>query len=401
MDRDILHIDANNFYASCECAVNPKIKNLPVVVGGSSEERKGVVIAKNYIAKSKGIDVGMTIHEASKICPNLVSIRPNFKLYNEFSKKLRDIYLSFTDEVEPFSIDECWLDVTHSKVFGSPKEIADKIRERVKNELNLTVSVGVSFNKLFAKLASDLKKPDFTTEITRENYKEIVWKLPITSMVGVGKKILVKLEKMGIETIGDLAKSDQNFMAKKFGKIGYELCEFARGNDKRKVEEYEKILPPKSLGNSTTFYRDLNNIDEIKLGFTILAETVVERMMQYGVKKAQIMSIKIKNSNFESFRKQMRFDFPCRSSNIIIKNAMKLYRENFSHIKDIRKLGISVSQLIYHDQIDLFNNLKGDIDETVVNLRKKYGYDIIRKGNCFIDKKIADSFKNRESIRKK
>ena len=204
--RDVLHCDLNNFYASCECLVNPDLQGKAVAVGGSPEDRHGVIVASNYKAKSFGIRCGVTVYQAYKLCPDVAICPPNFALYNEMSQKVRNIYAEYTDQVEVFSIDECWLDVTHSKIFGSPKEIADKIRQRVKDEVGLTISVGVSFNKTFAKIGSDLKKPDATTEITINNYKNVVWKLPVGDMFGVGRQTKSKLYKLGINTIGDLAK---------------------------------------------------------------------------------------------------------------------------------------------------------------------------------------------------
>ena len=194
--RDILHCDLNNFYASCECLINPSLKGLPVAVGGSEEDRHGVIVAANYEAKKFGVHCGVTTYQAKKLCPNLNICHSKFDVYNKYSRLVRAIYEEYTDQVEVFSIDECFLDVTHSKIFGTPVQIANEIRERVKKEIGLTISVGVSFNKTFAKIGSDLKKPDATTVITESNFKDKVWRLPVEDMFGVGRKTQEKLLKV-------------------------------------------------------------------------------------------------------------------------------------------------------------------------------------------------------------
>ena len=215
MDRTILHCDCNGFYASCECAKNPQLKNVPMAVGGSVEARHGIILAKNELAKKYNVKTAETIWQAKKKCPDLVIVSPHYELYEEYSKRVNDIYKEYTDLVEPFGIDESWLDVTGSRaLFGDGEKIANILRERIKAELGITISVGVSFNKVFAKLGSDYKKPDATTIITRENFKEIIYPLPVTDLLFAGKKTAVQLEKLKIKTIGDLACTDKEKLVK-------------------------------------------------------------------------------------------------------------------------------------------------------------------------------------------
>lgn len=393
--RDILHCDLNNFYASCECLVNPDLKDKAVAVGGSPKERHGVIVASNYEAKKYGIKCGVTVYQAYKLCPDVVICLPNFELYNEMSKKVRAIYEEYTDQVEIFSIDECWLDVTHSKIFGSAKEIADKIRERVKSEIGLTISVGVSFNKTFAKIGSDLKKPDATTEITMDNFKQVVWKLPVGDMFGIGRKIQQKLLIMGIRTIGDLARFNKDILVKNFGKIGEVMYNNANGLDADEVAFVGAEQLPKSVGNSTTFYKDLTSRKDIELGFTVIAESVVERMIKYGIGCAKTLSIVVKDGELNVYQKQCKLNPPCRDSGVYANTAIKLFYANFSHLKGARLLGITASDWCGEElQVSMFEQptLKKNIDEIVLNLRNKYGHTAIKKGNTMLDDKIAQTF---------
>ncbi|MBR1454554.1 MAG: DNA polymerase IV [Lachnospiraceae bacterium] len=231
MDRAILHCDMNNFYASVECMLDPSIRNMPVAVCGSAEERRGIVLAKNYFAKDFGVKTGDAIWQAKKKCPNLVVVdKPHFDEYSKYSRLARNLYREYTDLVEPMGLDECWLDVTAStRLFGKPKKIADELRERGKKEFNLTISVGVSFNKTFAKLGSDLKKPDATTVISRENFKDVVWPLPVSSLIGIGRKTTEKLKQVFIYTVGDLARTKKERLKALFGKNGIALYNCANG----------------------------------------------------------------------------------------------------------------------------------------------------------------------------
>ena len=212
----ILHCDANNFYASCECALNPSIKDQPVAVTGEVSKRNGIVLAKNELAKKYGVKTGDVIFEAKRKCPDLVCVRPHHKVYEKYSRRIRSIYEEYTDKVEPFGIDECWLDITDTlKFFGSAMDVANTLRKRVKEELGLTISVGISFSKTFAKLGSDMKKPDAVTVISFDNFKSMTYHLPLSSIIGIGRKLEAKLNRLNIFTLGDLAKYDENIIKKK------------------------------------------------------------------------------------------------------------------------------------------------------------------------------------------
>lgn len=396
--RAILHCDLNNFFASCECLVNPELRGRPVAVGGNEENRHGVVVAANYEAKKFGVRCGVTTYQAKKLCPEVVICEPKFQVYNHYSHLVRKIYEEYSDRVEPFSIDECFIDVTHSKIFGTPEKIADEIRERVKNEIGLTISVGVSFNKTFAKIGSDLKKPDATTVITKENFKEKVWTLPIGDMFGVGRKMKEKLEKFNILTIGDLAKIKKDFLLKEFGKVGEDLYKKANGEDDDEVSFVNAQNSPKSIGNSTTFYKDLKDKDEIELAFTVIAESVVERMIKKKIECAKTLSIVIRDSDLNFYQKQCQI-FPCRNSEIFAKTASKLFFDSFKNIEKVRLLGISVSGFEEGQQMSIFSSEDKKLDEVMFKIRDKFGHNSIRRGNTLKDEKIASSF-DREQLDK-
>jgi len=257
MERVILHSDLNNFYASVECLYNPDLRDKPVAVGGDVEARHGIILAKNYHAKKYGILTGEAIWQAQQKCRDLVVVPPNFKRYMRFSQMARDIYADYTDQCESFGLDECWLDVTGSyRLFGDGKAIADKIRERIKFEMGITASVGVSFNKIFAKLGSDIKKPDATTIISKDNFKDVVWKLPVNELLYVGRATHKKLNRYGIKTIGDLANTELKYLEYWLGKWGCMLWTFANGYDTSPVSNIGAKSLIKSVGNSTTTPRD-------------------------------------------------------------------------------------------------------------------------------------------------
>lgn len=395
--RAILHCDLNNFYASCEVLQNPSLRGKPVAVGGKEEDRHGVVVASNYEAKKFGVKCGVTTHEAKKLCKDLVICSPHFSLYNKCSRMVRKIYESYTDKVEVFSIDECFLDVTHSKIFGTPVEIANEIRERVKKEVGLTISVGVSFNKTFAKIGSDYKKPDATTVITEENFKSIVWPLPVGDLFGVGRKLKEKLMRFGVLTIGDLAHMDRNFLISEFGKVGDDLYKKANGLDDEEVSAEEES--PKSIGNSATFYKDLTDLKDISLAFTTIAESVAERMIKKNIKVAHTLSITIRDADLKFYQKQCQIP-PCRSSELFSKTAFKLFIENFTFLKRVRLLGISVSGFDERAQISLFDEKTDKFDDIMSKIRQKYGHNKIVRANALLDSKISSALA-REQLDKK
>lgn len=282
--RTILHCDANSFFASCETAVHPEYASVPMAVCGSVEERHGIVLAKNELAKKYGVSTAEPIWQAKQKCPNLLTVRPTYGLYSEMSERMNKIFYDYTDKVEPFGIDESWLDVSGSfKLFGSGKSIADTIRERVKNELNITVSVGVSFNKVFAKLGSDMKKPNATTVIPPDRFASIVWPLPVSDLLFVGSSTARALNRIGVQTIGDLACCDEAAVKCTLGKNGIMLREFARGRDFSEVTVNGYEPEPKSVSNGMTFRENLITPEDISFAITYLSMSVAERLRRHNL----------------------------------------------------------------------------------------------------------------------
>jgi DNA polymerase-4 len=282
-DKLIFHCDLNNFYASVECKANPALAGVPVAVAGSSDNRHGVVLAKNELAKKKGIRTGDVVWEAKRKEPNLVIVPPNFALYSEYSKKVFNLYTAYTPLVEPFGPDECWLDVTGCPGAQNAESLADTIRGRVKSEFGLTVSVGVSFNKTFAKIASDLKKPDGTTVADRASYTRVIWNLPVSDMFMVGKKTAEKLTRLGVRTIGELARYDENTLESLLGVNGVKLRRNARGEDVEPVRSYVESRENKSVGHGMTSVRDIETYDELNAMIQYLSEKIAGRLRKYGL----------------------------------------------------------------------------------------------------------------------
>ena len=280
MDRVIFHCDLNCFYASVELLSHPELREVPVAVAGDPASRHGIILAKNEPAKQCGVKTAETIWQAKKKCPNLVLLPAHHKLYREYSNKVNAIYDEYTDLAESFGIDESWLDVTNTlHLFGGDaKALANAIRQRVKRELGLTLSVGVSFNKVFAKLGSDYKKPDATTVITRENFRRIVWPLPVSDLLYVGRAAEQTFQRFGVKTIGDLAAFDRQALFTLLGKHGVQLHDYACGLDRSPVSPAGQYTPPKSVGNGFTFPRNLQGREEIRGGITQLSDHVAARL---------------------------------------------------------------------------------------------------------------------------
>ena len=395
-DKVILHSDLNNFYASVECLRNPQLENVGVVVCGNKSDRHGVVLAKNAIAKACGIKTGDVIWEAKQKCPNLVEITANFKLYLEYSKKVRKIYEKYTDKIEAFGIDECWLDVTESqKLFGTGREIAEKIMAEIKEKIGLTVSIGVSFNKIFAKLGSDYLKPSGITEITRENYKDIVWKLPVEELLYVGKATKRKLNKFNIFTIGDLALTPQKFLVANLGKWGQYLHDFANGRDYSAVLNNGVEKSIKSIGNSLTNYKDMETDDEIKALIYLLSESVASRLRESVFSTCSVVHLHARTNTLEGFGAQTKLPFPTLLSSEIATTAFKLFKQLFPKNYSIRGLGISVSGLNTNANQLSFKNLNSkytkreNLEKTVDNIRKKHGNKSIQRLAVLKDKRMS------------
>lgn len=385
MERTILHCDCNSFFASVECTLNPELKNVPMAVGGSEDARHGIILAKNELAKKYGVKTAETIWQAKRKCPELVIVPPHHDLYEEYSKKVNAIYREYTDLVEPFGIDESWLDVTKSRtLFGDGKNIADILRKRIKEELGITISVGVSFNKVFAKLGSDYKKPDATTVISKDNFEKIVYPLPVTDLLFAGKKTAIQLEKLGIKTIGDLARSDKEQIFAILGKSGEMLVEYARGEDDSEVTSVNDEHELKSVGNGITFRHDLVGEDEIKQGIHILSESVAVRMKKYGV-KCQTLRVQIKDAKFKTVSKQKVLDSATNLEKVIREESFVLISELWDFKNPIRSITITGTKLINeHESMQISfldeeeNEKRDSLEETIINLREKYGFNSVK-----------------------
>ncbi|MBQ8808225.1 MAG: DNA polymerase IV [Clostridia bacterium] len=387
MDRVILHCDCNGFFASVECVLNPHLKNVPMAVGGSVEARHGIILAKNELAKKYNIQTAETIFSAKKKCPDLVIVPPKHDLYEEYSQRVNEIYYEYTDQVEKFGIDESWLDVTGSqKLFGSGEEIAAELRRRIREEIGITISVGVSFNKVFAKLGSDYKKPDATTVISRENYKDIVYPLPVGDLLFVGKRTKEALSKLHIQTIGDLAQSDEKAVIKLLGKAGEMIHRYARGDDNSPVDPHAND-EVKSVGNGMTFRRDLCGEKDILCGISHLSESIAVRMRKKGV-KCTVVQVTIKDPDLSSIQRQEKLDRPTNLAKEITHKAMEIVRHSWNMKNPIRMLTVTGSGIVSQDsaqQISFFDEEKNsrheNLEKTLDAIRDKYGKDSVKNAN--------------------
>jgi len=387
LDRVILHCDCNGFFASVECALNPDLKKVPMAVGGSVEARHGIILAKNELAKQYNIQTAETIYSAKKKCPDLVIVPPHHDLYEEYSRRVNEIYLDYTDLVEKFGIDESWLDVTGSqRLFGSGEEIATTLRKRIREEIGITISVGVSFNKVFAKLGSDYKKPDATTVISRDNYKEIVYPLPVGDLLFVGKRTREALSKLHIETIGDLAEGDEEKLIKILGKQGETIYRYARGEDDSPVDPHAND-EVKSVGNGMTFRRDLVGEKDILCGIFHLSESIAVRMRKKDV-KCTVVQVTIKDPDLHSIQRQEKLDRPTNLAKDITDKAMEIMRRSWNMKNPIRMLTVTGGGIVDEnasEQISFFDEAKNpkqeNLEKTLDSIREKYGKDAVQNAN--------------------
>ncbi len=385
MERTILHVDCNKFYASVECLYRPEIRNKPVAVGGSTESRHGIILTKNEIASKYGLTVGEPLWKARQKCPDLIIVPPNYPLYLRFSRLCRSVYEDYTDLIEPFGLDESWLDVTGTGRSG--KDVAEEIRNRIKTELGITVSIGVSFNKIFAKLGSDYKKPDAVTVISKENFKNIVWPLPASDLLFVGRSTTKKLAYYGINTIGELANADRDFLNRVFGKNGETLYTFANGLDRSRVRHKDEIEDVKSVGNSTTTPRDLVDEGDIKTVFRVLSESVSTRLREQGL-KGRCISISVRDTELVSFTRQKALPACTDISSEILKTAMELFNANYGWKNPVRSLGVSVSDFDSEmcEQFDFSKTVENrekqeKIETTVDALKRRFGNYCIQRAS--------------------
>lgn len=395
--RVILHSDLNNFFASVEIALHPEYVGKPLIVCGDPKKRHGIVLAKNEEAKKYGIKTAETVYSALKKCPELLLVDSHFHEYKRYSEKVKAIYSRYTEKIEECSIDECALDMTESvALFGSGEEIAERIRREVKQELGLTVSVGVSFNKVFAKLASELKKPDAVTVISEANFKNVVFPLPVRELLFVGASTEKTLASIGVHTIGDLARADETLLIAKLGKRGRQLMVYARGEDDEPVHWQKTSEDLKSIGNSATLPKDITDREEVKRWFFALAESVASRQRAANVGRAGTVHIVVRNERLEDFSWQKKVQ-PTALCGDIAKTAFELFCEHYPMGARVRMLGVTVSGFDYHiEQLTIGETLGGGknyekrerMENAVAKLREKYGYATLQRGVVMQDEKL-------------
>lgn len=384
MKRKILHCDMNNCYASIEEMKNPSLKNKIMVVGGSENDRHGIVLAKNRHAKALGIKTGEALFDARIKAPNLIVVSPHFEDYLEVSKKARLIYYDFTNKVESFGLDECFLDITGSSQFGTDVEIAKKIRNRIKNEIGITISVGVSDNKCFAKLASDIASYDETLVMRSEDMKKLIWPIKAKAICGIGKKTAEKLHILDIETIGELANADPNILKKRLGINGVNLWNMANGRDDREVSDFNDRDEIKTVGNGTTFRSDLNSLEDVKISVFTLAIKVANRLKNYN-KLSSGVEIEVKNTKFESQIYQRKNGLKTDMALEIYRECLKLFIEKYRWSYGIRAMTIRAIYLedncgVYEPSFfyDYKKRLKlFTVDRVMYEINKKYSSEKI------------------------
>lgn len=380
-ERVILHCDLNNFFASVSLLFNPTLRSVPVAVCGDKEQRHGIVLAKNEAAKRCGVKTAEAIFEAKAKCPELVILPPMMDKYKEYSEKAHRIYEEYTDMIEPFGIDECWLDVTGSRLlFGSGEEIADKIRREIKQKLGITVSVGVSFNKVFAKLGSDMKKPDGITVISRENFREKIWRLPISDLLFVGRKTTDRLRSCGICTIGDAAVCSDEMLERLLGKNGLELKRYALGEDNSPVSRQHEKATPKSIGRSVTRQQDFKTPDEIWGMFLSLAREISDSLHEQGLYAGGVQ-VHIRNAALSVKEFSRSYPDSVNGAKIIAERGMELLNEHFGFTEPLRSVGLRAINLRGYQtaiQEDIFGDsekreTEEKIESSIYELRKKFG----------------------------
>lgn len=385
-ERIVLHSDLNNCYASIECVLHPELKGKYLAVCGSTAERHGIVLAKNQLAKQCGVKTGEVIWQAKQKCPQLVIVPPHMDEYIKFSRIVREIYLRYSSEVESFGIDESWIELTGSPLLESmtPVQIADEIRQTIKNETGLTVSIGVSFNKIFAKLGSDMKKPDAVTEITKASFRDQVWPLPASELLFVGRATTDKLRRYGIHTIGDLAKNDIHFLRRLLGVNGEKLWISANGLDNSRVMPCDYEIPVKSIGHGITCTEDLVSCDEVYLVLLELSQEVGKKLRAQNLQATRVR-IAVRDTTLTFRDYQGKLEFPTQSYTALAQAAFSLFKSKYVWNSNVRSLTISAIDLIAGDtpvQIDLWadyskHNRRLTLERTVDDIRRRFGLQSI------------------------
>ena len=371
MERTILHCDMNNFYASVECMLNPQLKGKPVAVGGDVENRHGIILAKNYEAKKYGVQTGEALWQAKQKCPNLLIVPPHYEEYLKYSRLAHSIYAEYTDLIEPYGMDEVWMDITGSnKLFGGGEKVANELRQRVRFELGLTISVGVSFCKVFAKLGSDMKKPDAVTIIPQDSFRDVIWDLPASDMLGVGRSTEKMLSSYGIHTIGQLANAYPNMLERKLGKNGMMLLAFANGLDRSRVAPQDYEPPMKSVGHGITTVQDLENSAEVWNVILSLTQDIGHKLRVYN-KNAGGVAIYIRyivDKHLAGKQWQCQLPVKTHSAAIIAKEAFRLFARSYNWEYPIRSVTVRAIDLCSQDlpeQLQFFS------DATAVDRKEK------------------------------
>lgn len=394
-DRVILHSDCNGFYASVECLHNPQLRDKPVAVSGDAENRHGIILAKNEIAKKYKVKTGEAIWQAKQKCPELVTVPPHFELYKRFSKMARRIYSDYTDRIENFGLDEAWLDITNG-IESDGYKTALEIKNRIKEEIGITVSIGVSFNKIFAKFGSDYKKPDAITCITRENFKDIVWNSPTGDLLYVGKATKNKLNRIGIYTIGDIANTSPDILRKLLGKWGDLIYGFANGFDSSPVAHMNDNTEVKSIGNSTTTPRDMESFDDVKVVMYVLCDSVCRRLREQGF-MAKTVGISIRDNELNSFTRQCTLEnYTCLTKDIT-QSAFSLFKRSYKMQRPLRSIGVSVTDFVQNNIPHQINFLQNEerliqnetLDKTLDVLKKRFGNYIVQPAVLLNDRGLS------------
>ena len=404
--RTILHVDANSFYASCECLYRPSIREKPVAVCGDPEARHGIVLTKNQHAKKYGVQTGEAIWQAKQKCPSLVVVPPDYPLYLHMSRRMHEIFGQYSDKVESFGLDESWVEISADDMdVRKGQLVADEIRHRIHRTLGITVSVGVADNKVMAKLGSDYKKPDATTVLPPDLYEQIVWPLPVSDLLYVGPATTRKLARIGVCTIGQLANLDESILAYKFGKIGYMLKAFALGLDTSPVKPIEVSLPIKSVGNSTTPPHDIENMTDVKELVYLLAESVATRLRENNF-KARCISVSARTTELVSSSCQTTLSQSTCLAKEIAETALRLFEQRYRFGFPFRSMGINCSQLSPLDapvQVDMFGEderrvKQEQLERSIDGLRSRFGHQVIRRGIVLSDLSYSEINPKEEHI---
>lgn len=396
-DRVILHSDLNSFYASVEMMLDPSLRGKAVAVCGSTEDRHGIVLAKSDLAKKAGIKTGMVNWEARQLCKDLIVVPPHYDQYLKYSKMTQAIYQRYTDLMEPFGMDECWLDVTGSKLYGSGMEIAEQIRQSCREELGLTVSIGVSYNKIFAKLGSDMKKPDAVTEIQRDTFKEKVWPLHCSEMIYCGRATTAKLAKYGIHTIGDVANTDPEYLRRWFGVNGLALWRYANGTDNSRVMHKDFVSPVKSVGHGITCVADLENEEEVWKVILALSQDVGHRLRVHGL-SARGVQVSVRGNDLLGSQFQGKLPVKTQLPSEIGAAAFRLFQDRYRWGSKVRAVTVRAIDLVPYkdpDQLSMFVDAarlerRERLEDAVEELRRRFGKHAITYGILMGDLKMPD-----------